>query len=149
VQLVLFNALAPEMQGEFQAAFEKLSAPHLVAQRHPEQTARSALARAAQGTSQARTSLRSCGLGVRISDKFWKKAKERPQTSQKQAGGRERVLDRPELINLTEHHSKETSRYCRTKARHQNAAAPPQPRAQGKAWGIYLARVGLGLAGPG
>ena len=71
--------------------------------------------------------MRSRGLGTRISPAFWKKAQDKPQAAQKQAGGRKRVIDRPELIELVRaflmKHRKDTSRFAeqRLDARRRSA----------------------------
>jgi hypothetical protein len=131
---VVHHALPEDEKKEFFAALQKLAAPQQAlekalyeeVQQHPEQTARSALARAASHSGVARKTLRpGAGAGVRISAKFMKKAQQQPQRGQSQQGGRKRMLDRPELITLVRDflrkHSKETERFCRTKARHRKA----------------------------
>ena len=117
---VLFNTLLPAARAEFHSAFEKPAQPRqaterallLEAQQHSEQTARSALARAAQNASQSRGSLRALGLGIHISPRFWKRARDKPQGAQKQTGGRKPMTNRPELTKLVQtvltKHSRET-----------------------------------------
>ena len=76
---VVHNSLQEGERQEFLAALLKLAAPQqalekallVEVQQHPEQTAHSALARAASSSDTARTSLRlGAGPGVRISASF-------------------------------------------------------------------------------
>ncbi len=131
---VVHNSLQEGERQEFLAALLKLVALQqalgkallVEVKQHPEQTARSAVARVASSSGTARTSLRlGAGPGVRISASFWERARRNPQRTQQQKGGRRRVMDRPELITFVREflmrRSKETSRFCRTKAKHRKA----------------------------
>ena len=132
---VVYHTLGATEIEEFQRAFEKLASPQQALERaflqeaasHPNQTARSAVARAADAAGQSLNSV-SKRLGLRISGRFLSRAKERPQGSQRQQGGRKKVISCAEVTasvrELLMKHSKETSRYCRTKARHQKAWRP-------------------------
>ena len=85
------------------------------------------VSRAAETAGRARTSV-SYRLGLRISGPFWQKAKQQPQGTQKQSGGQRRHVNSGDVTRLVgeflSKHSKETSRFCRTKSRHQKALRP-------------------------
>jgi hypothetical protein len=89
----VFHTLCGDEREQFQVAFQKLAASKQAvglallreAHQHPEQTARSALARAAEAAGQEGHLLRAPGqasqTGIRISPLFWKKAVRKPQTA--------------------------------------------------------------------
>ena len=91
----------------------------------PRQTASSAMARAAQSLSWGNKKLKN-RTGVVVGDKFWKGAKAKPVKLVKNAGGRPRIVDNQKLSRFVKKfflkHSQATSRFCRTKQRHQKAA---------------------------
>ena len=99
---VAHHALDTGHREAVQREFEKLVSPPEALGRallqeaalHPDQTAPSAVARAADAADQeARTSVRG-GLRLRISGTFWRMVKQRPQGSQKQRGGKKRLRAR-------------------------------------------------------
>ena len=154
----VLQSLREDERGAFLDAFKRLAAPKQEVERallqevlaNPEQTGRSALARAAESAGAGRRSLHHAGAGLRISGKFWRRAVLHPQRVQKQQGGRPMVVNNPVLRPLVKEflvkHSKETSRFCRTKAVHRKAArAHMVIRAQGgRAWGRGVYPTGPG-----
>jgi hypothetical protein len=131
---VVHHALQEGERREFFKTLQKMTAAQQALERalpaevqqHPEQTGRSAISRAAASSGAARTSLRpGAGPGVRISSSFWERVRRNPQRTQKQKCGRKNVADRPELIVLVweflMRHSKDTARFCRTRAERQEA----------------------------
>ena len=96
----------------------------------PEQTSVSLVARAAQKLGWGQKKLKK-QFGVRVSRAQFRRAHEGPLKRKPAAGGRLRKIDSPRLTKVVRKfllkHSKETSRFCRTKRRHQEVffVSPP------------------------
>ena len=137
----IFGALETDQRAELVEALARMTNPadasHAAladavleeASQHPGQTAHSAVARAAIKANVPQNILRK-RYNNRVSPNFGRAATLCLRKVLRQdTGGRPRKVDNAALTSLVRgfllRHSKETSRFCRTKKKHQKA--PPDP----------------------